>query len=284
MNPIYNGVPVTDMAQLQAMMTGQQFTPPYNLTPTQAPVTIDQVRALIDERLKPTASNPMMAQFEALIQRALTPDDYKQLSTTGLFSHLKAKGIPDVATMEAPSIVITMQKFATTVAPSAEKMEIQLGHSAAFVSITTAVDPDAPKLFQWDHSFAWYLWHGGAAPSQYGLSTGWVSVSGITRLPARWDDEEEQRFRHHGDGIIMMLDGARETRVAGAALFPSCMRSELREVRSVIESYSRGASMEGLREGSAIGIDLRESGSGFPVAIRVTKDGRSQTYKIDRWD
>ena len=70
-----------------------------------------------------------------------------------------------------------------------------------FICLTTAVNPDAPKLFQWDHPFSWYVWHGGAPASQYGLKPGWLKLDGIARLPARWNDDS-QRFKHHGDGIV----------------------------------------------------------------------------------
>ncbi|WP_395406245.1 hypothetical protein ACHMW6_06120 [Pseudoduganella sp. UC29_106] len=202
----------------------------------------------------------------------------------GVFGHLIPKGAATTMSMAPPAISITMEKFARTVAPDAEKIEVQLGSRANFIAITTAVEADAPKLFQWDHPFAWYVWHGGAMPSQYGLSVGWVNVVGITRLPARWNDEGTDHFKHHGDGIILLVDGARETRVAGNALFPACLRAELREVRSTIESFSKRANMEGLKDGSAIGIDLRQGGEAFPVNVRVTSAGQIQSYKIDRWD
>lgn len=84
MTPTYNGIPITDMGQLQALMAAQSFP---SMQAPMPPITIEQVRALIDERLKqsqlasPAAApvaHPMMIQFEDLIQRALNPDDYKQ--------------------------------------------------------------------------------------------------------------------------------------------------------------------------------------------------------------
>lgn len=221
---------------------------------------------------------PMIWQPPSLSQPAA-------LDGVGVFGHLKAKEMPASQGMAAPSITITLEKFARTVAPAAEKIQVQLANPDGFIAITTAVDHDAPKLFQWDHTFAWYVRPGGSSPAQYGLSTGWATVAGITRLPARWNDEGKQKFAHHGDGIILLLQGARETRSAGAALFPVFLRGDLREVRATIESYSNRAEMVGLSEGSAIGIDLRQGGnSSFPTTVRVTAGGRTQLYKIDRWD
>lgn len=155
--------------------------------------------------------------------------------------------------------------------------------SALHIGITTAVDEDAPRLFQWDHTFSWYVWNGGSPAAQFGLSAGWVSVAGITRLPARWDDDGE-RFKHQGDGIILLLDGARETRDVGTALFPSLLRAELHGVRATVEAHSNAVTMAGLAEGSAVGIDLRDQGNAYPASLRVVSNGWTQAYTIDRWD
>lgn len=203
----------------------------------------------------------------------------------GLFSHLtpkkKAAQLPPV---EIPAITMTAEKFLREVATAADTMEIHLGDGHhGFITLTTAVNADAPRLFQWDHPFSWYVWHDGAPAKQYGLAPGWLEVAGIARLPARWNDDG-QRFKHQGDGTILLLAGARETRQAGAALFPSLLRSELHGVRSTIEAHSKSSQMQGLAEGSAIGYDLRDGGKSFPATVRVTTAGRTQTYKIDRWD
>lgn len=203
----------------------------------------------------------------------------------GIFGHLKAKGAAQDYSMATPTVTITLEKFVRTVVGMAEKIEVYLveQRSESFITITAPVVADAPKLFQWDHPFAWSMWAYGAPPTQYGLKGGWHNVAAITRLPARWGDEADEKFVHHGDGLILLVEGARETRAGSAGLFPQLLRSDLREVRSVIESYSNNAKMQGLAEGSAIGIDLRQ-GQSLNVTVRVTSVGRTQTYKIDRWD
>lgn len=207
----------------------------------------------------------------------------------GIFGHIQAKNAaPGLAVMAGvPPVVMTLEKFVRTVVPTAECMEVCLGvANQAFIAITTAVHADAPPLMQWEganarNPFAWYVWASGAPAAQYGLSTGWAKVSGITRLPARWN---ESVATHHGDGIILLIEGARETRNAGAALHAAFLRSDLHGVRSVIEAYSRGGQMQGLAEGSAIGYDLRDKSGGYPALLRVQCAGRALEYKIDRWD
>lgn len=210
----------------------------------------------------------------------------QQPSGTGVFGHLTPKGsAPQKSAITIPPIKMTLQKFVQTVATTAEQIEVEVEPSAnPFIVITTAVNEDAPRLFQWGHPFAWYVWNGGAPASQYGLPIGMTKVTGITRLPSRWDDDG-QRFEHQGDGIILLLDGATETREAGAALFPTLLRSDLHGVRSTIEAYSRNAKMQGLAEGTAVGLDVRKgSTSGYPFHLRVTTGGTEQRYLIDRWD
>lgn len=212
------------------------------------------------------------------------PQEAAKAPAGGVFGHLTPKDAAAAPNIEIPAITITLEKFVRTVIPTAETMEVLLGSRITGIVITTAVNADAPKLFQWDHPFSHYVWHGGSTPAQFGLSTGWAMVSSITRLPARWNDDANA-YEHRGDGIILLLDGARESREAGNALFPEQMRSELHSVRSTIEAYSRGAKMNGLAEGSAVGIDLRKSqANSYPATVRVTAGGRSQAYKIDRWD
>lgn len=208
----------------------------------------------------------------------------KSLATGGVFGHLTPKGkAPATPSMALPAITMTLEKFVRTVIPNAEAIEVSIDRQFVGIAITTAVNPDAPKLFQWDHSFAHYVWQGGVSPASWGLAPGWIKVAAVTRLPARWNDDGEG-FAHHGDGLILLLDGAHETRNAGNALFPEQLRGELREVRATIEAYSRGATMHGMPEGSAVGVDLRKGAGGYPVTVRVKAGGNAQVYKIDRWD
>lgn len=203
----------------------------------------------------------------------------------GVFGHVKTKDATEAAqALKVPAITMTLRKFVGTVMPTAEEVHVKLPRtSVPFIVVTTAVNEDAPRLFQWEHPFAWYVWHGGAPASQYGLQPDWVKVAGITRLPARFNDDEAERFTHHGDGIVLLLDGAKETRQAGAALFPSLMRSELHGVRATIEAHSSGAHMGGFADGTAIGYDLRKEGC-CQALLRVKSDRGVQEYMIDRWD
>lgn len=196
----------------------------------------------------------------------------------GVFGHLRTKADPQ---MDIPAITMTWEKFSRTVIPIAEKIDFYaratLDHYAALV---TAVDPKAPLIFQWDNAVSWYVWHGGSTPAQFGLQLGqWHPVSGVARKPSMWGAPCPQQ----GEGVIFLIEGARDTRSAGAAIFPETLRSEFHGIRSVIEAYSRSAKIEGQEEASACGI-LLQKGNIWGHRFRITSKGQQTAYLLDRWD
>lgn len=206
----------------------------------------------------------------------------------GLFGHLKAKDAPTPAkAMTLPTVTMTWRKFLETVLPNAEVIEYQVRSGTdVFTALLTAVNADAPPILQWDteerrNPVNWYVYSGGSAPSQWGLTSGWCKVTGITYQPSMWYEENA----HQGKAVIFILDGARDNRAgrAGIALFPETLKSELREVRSTIESYSKNAQLGGYEEASACGIRL-QSGAALNATIRVTAATGTASYKLDRWD
>jgi hypothetical protein len=203
----------------------------------------------------------------------------------GVFSHLKPeKHKKPLMGVKAPTT--TWVKFARDVLPNADKIEYYTATSQRrFIGLVTAVNADAPPILQWDipenrNPVSWYCWSSGSSPSQWSLqSNAWVNVTAITMLPSSWDGGNE----HHGQGAILILEGARDTRQPSAALFPEMLKSELRAVRSTIEAFSRGASVEEPENASACGVDLRK-GQTWDVRVRVTSGGLITEYTLDRWD
>jgi hypothetical protein len=206
----------------------------------------------------------------------------------GVFGHLKAKGKIESVAMRVPPVTITWEKFARAVLPEAEQIEFHArAHRDNFCALVTAGNPDAPPILQWDtlerrNPVSWYVWHGGSPPEQFGLRTGeWYPISAVTFKPSMWADPS--KATHHGEGILFIIEGARETRMAGAALFPECLKSELHGIRSVIEAYSRNAEIEGIENATACGITLHK-GDPWAHVFRVTIKGRAVDYQLDRWD
>ena len=187
--------------------------------------------------------------------------------------------------MRIPAQTMTWSKFEATVLPTAERIELLAPMHDNYAALVTAVDPDAPPILQWDREDArnpvsWYVWNGGSPASQWGLRAGqFHEVSAVTLKPSMWGGGCE----HQGKGVLFLIAAAQETRNAGAALFPEILKSEFHGVRSVIEAYSRGATIEGISEPHAAGLMLA-AGSSWNVTVRVWVAGRPLDYRMDRWD
>jgi hypothetical protein len=206
----------------------------------------------------------------------------------GVFGHLTPKGATPAAAMELPPQTMTWVKFSQTVLPTAESIEFHVPHGRTnYGALTAAVDPDAPPILQWDrpdrrNPVAWYVWNGGSGAAQWGLSSGArCRVDAIVACPAAWHGGISSHF---GESFMLLLAGAAETRSAGLALFPECLRSELHPVRSVIEAHSRTGSIEGLGQPMACGPIFGKGGGTWDCTLTVAADGHKRTYKLDRWD
>lgn len=206
----------------------------------------------------------------------------------GVFSHLKPRDYPrkQAEASGVPTQTMTWEKFRRTILPTAEKLQYYVPSSGQnYGALVTAVDPNAPPILQWDllerrNPVSWYVWHGGSHPSQFGLnSREFVDVEAITETPCHWYGH---KHTHHGESAMLILKGAKDTKMAGAAIFPECLKSEFHGIRSVMEAYSRSATIAGLNQPHAAGLILR--GKDMGTTLRVFSGGVYSDYKIDRWD
>jgi hypothetical protein len=208
----------------------------------------------------------------------------------GVFGHLKPKGDRAPDAMRIPPMVMTWEKFARTILPTVEAIEVLVPVRGSFSALVTAAVPDAPPILQWDlperrNPLSWYLYSGGSLASQWGLVAGsWAKVTAIASEPPQWFGGHPS---HTGQGSLFVLEGARDTAVesAGLGLFPECLKSELREVRATIEAFSKAGTIEGLEEASACGLKIKK---GQACAAQLRVFGSPGTlpieYQIDRWD
>jgi hypothetical protein len=208
----------------------------------------------------------------------------------GIFSHLTPKGQDQQERdLVLPPMVMTWDKFRRTVLPGAERIEVLVPHHAApYAFLTTAVEPDAPPLLQWDtperrNPVAWYMYLSGNPPHQVGLTGGaWTEVLALTTLPPAW---YEGKSTHHGEAIIVCLEGCHDAQNRGGlGLFPELLRTELHGVRSVIEAHSRSGCLEETEGPLAAGIRLTKGANFGNVQVRVTSKGHRACYQLDRWD
>lgn len=205
----------------------------------------------------------------------------------GVFGHLKPKDAKPAATnIRIPAQTMTWEKFQRTVLPAAERIQFLAPDRGSYVALVTAVHPDAPPILQWDRADArnpvsWYFWHGGATAASFGLRGGqFHDVEAITLKPSMWNGG----FEHHGAGVMFIIAGARESRMAGAAIFPEILKAEFHGIRSVIEAYSRKSSIQDMNAPHAAGVMLTKGDNAWNATLRVWSAGRSQEYRLDRWD
>lgn len=203
-----------------------------------------------------------------------------EASGKGVFGHLAPKGAPDVVGVSGmPPVTMTWEKFARTILPGALAIQVQVPSHGNFIAMTTAVHADAPPILKWDNPVAWYVYHGGSAATQWGLRAGWCKVEALSLSPTQWGNEPAA-YLH--DGLVIVLEGAQDSRNESACLFPETLRNELHGVRAVIEAYSKRAKLGDAGGPAASGLHLGKTGGGY--TLRVTTATGKTDYRIDRWD
>jgi hypothetical protein len=211
------------------------------------------------------------------------PKEVSPAESGSVFGHLKAAR--RAAPMDVPVQVITWDKFWRTVLPEAERIECRVPAHGNFFAFVTAVNPDAPPILQWDredsrNSVSWYVYHSGSHAAAWGLPAGmYVPVVAITTQPSSWGGGSD----HQGNGVYLVLKGARDSRKSGLALFPEILKTEYREIRAAMEAYSRSRELAAV-DAPACGFSLQKSGGSWDGVLRVTSRGARVIYKLDRWD
>lgn len=286
LDDIVAGVPFEDAsAKFAAKMHPLQYQRP------QAPPSAGNIAAA-EKLVEKLGIGPSLERRFARLDEIETiwkPAPPPSMSKTvgGVFGHLKAKGEAPSASMAAPPQTMTWAKFVRDVLPGAKAMELFTPSVGNYSAILTAANPDAPPILQWDplerrNPFSTYVYNGGSPASNWGLAAGtWVPVAAVTLQPWQW---RGGTFAHQGQGAIVVLEGAKDSRTGqGNALFPETLKSELREVRSTIEAYSKSAIIGGREEASACGMGI---GNGrTDVRLRVADGhGVKSEFRIDRFE
>ena len=89
---------------------------------------------------------------------------------------------------------------------------------------------------------------------------------------------------HQGNGVYIVIDGARDSRKPGLALFPEILKAEYHGIRAGMEAYSRSREIK-VTGDPACGLAFQKSGGGsWDGLLRVTSKGARVIYKLDRWD
>lgn len=258
--------------------------------PQSAPTTgnIEQAEKIVEKLGIQKSLERRFARLDE-IKTIWKPKHKEEQDNKGVFSHLKPKDKTFISKMDIPPKTMTWKKFLETVLPFAEEIEYEVTYeNKNYSAILTALNEDAPPILQWDteeqrNPFSQYVYHNGSSYSNWNLSTSYTKVTGVCYQPSMWNDD----FKHHGKSVFFILEGAKDNRKkhgnAGNALFPENLKSELREIRSTIEAYSKNATLHGYDEASACGIKL-EYNSNWNETFRVKTNMGTATYTLDRWD
>lgn len=117
----------------------------------------------------------------------------------------------------------------------------------------------------------------------WGLERGaWADVTGIVRSPNLWHGDHG----HYGRHTFFLLEGCRDEKAGrGKAFFTEALRSDLREVRAVLEAHVRATEIGAApHDVPACGLGFEE-GQPWDVTVRVTAaNGGMSFYNIDRHD
>lgn len=200
----------------------------------------------------------------------------------GVFGHIEAKKEPPQHRPMGGIAANTMTwvKFRDTVLPEAIEIRVSVPMTGNFIGMTTAVDPDAPPILQWDHPdqrypVGWYVYSGGSRAMQWGLTVGFHRVTALTLNPAHAHGRPAE---NHKPGLVAIIEGAEDRQSPSMCIFPETLKSELHSIRSTIEAYSKAGRLQSCKGDSACGL----YGPEFIFEVRT----RSivNLYKIDRWD
>lgn len=248
---------------------------------------IDRAEKIVEQLGITKSLARRFARLEDILVKEWIPQPIQpQTKTGGVFRHLRNQP-QNTNNIVLPTTTITYEKFKRTVLPDALEIEIEIpAYDNSFIGLVTALDPDAPPIIQWDgldgfprNPVSWYYYHGNISCSRWNLHQGWAKVSAIFWNPPHW--QAPDKFKHQSKILCFAIEGCQDTtrQSLGLVLFPEIIRSELHEVRSVIEAYSKNGSVTYQDPGAANGLSL---GTGRLLRVR-TKNGLA-IYKVDRLD
>lgn len=209
-----------------------------------------------------------------------------------VFGHLQAKGSENRTFHDSSVEKMSWVVFVRDILPKANKIHLYIpNHRANYTALVTATYADAPPILKWDdpndrNPVSTYVYVGGSMPSRWGLRANTSrEIIGITGHPSQWGRPKEA---WHKDNVILLIDGANDTRGAGLGLFPSNLIQALHPIRSTIEQFSRKGKIDGLgNPDNVAGLGVsKDSKTPFVLMVESGEPDMKITkgYTIDRWE
>jgi hypothetical protein len=133
------------------------------------------------------------------------------------------------------------------------------------------------------NAVSWYFYSEGSTAAQWGMTAGaWAPVSAVFLSPHEW--QEPSRFAHQGMHAFFAVEGCRDARNPGLALFPEILKAEFHGIRAVIEAYSNRGVLETGEGNTANGLAFARGEHPNSLTLRVRAAGGAAVYTLDRWD
>jgi hypothetical protein len=281
-----------DLTEIRALFAAV-MDPTKHGRPQNAPSAgnIKQAEKVIDAKGLTSALDRKFATLEDITKKIWAPRPVRAGGTGGVFGHLapRERKQAEANHLNLPSKKMTLEKFVTTVVPTAQEIEVKMQTVMNFIALTTASDPAAKPILQWDDAknrnpVAWYVYTQGSTPSQWGKRVGeYVKVNALTAGPSQWNPKIN--LPQHGERLVFVLDGVRDSNgeKIGLGMFPEHLISDLHSVRRTIEAHSTSAKLEGLADATASGVAFVKGNAGS-LFVRVQTGNSVQNIEIDRWD
>lgn len=213
-----------------------------------------------------------------------------------LFGHLKPRDAkpttPDLPKINGGNI--TLQKFLQDVLPKAKELQFAGSDMQGYqiAGYTTAVHADAKPILMWDKPEArnpvcGYVYHNGSPLQQWGLSANSdkVKIAAIITSPEHWNEDLTSQTPEQlvGLGLTFVLNGGCDRNIQATPMFPETFRTELHEVRSVLESFFRTKRLTPLEPSQQAVVGIRASSAGaMHIPLLVTQEDAVVHYVIDR--
>jgi hypothetical protein len=275
------------------------MTAPENyMRPTELPSDGLKVRAekLIAELELETAMGRRLCTFNDILKLKWKPkiskDDKEVSEKVGVFAAVKTKQDAEKEPVNENIIQggnITLVRFVEEILPNANSLKFYVDyHKQAFGAFATAADKTANPIIRWDSLEAEVrnpvttlcAVHGDHS-GNWGLDSGkYHDVLGICLDPSEWFYGEANR--KHQYSFLMEAEYPIKHAI-GTCLFPDTLRSELFEIRKVIEEFSNATPMQ-VVDKPVIALTAGPGSNAIGWKIMVTTDSAKVAYTIDRFN
>lgn len=105
-------------------------------------------------------------------------------------------------------------------------------------------------------------------------------VKAVTYSPNLWTGNNDNSGTH----VFFLMDGVQDkSEGKGRGFFNEMLKPELREIRRVLELYTKNSPIQNPDDATACGVGYSKD-SEWGLTLRVTEGSSTRMIKIDRWD